>query len=87
MTGISAPEGQKPDEKRDQQKEMLVALSSLLSSFDEYELPIVRADGDIVIPLNPVLKKNRAAFKGLASAFSEMMKQDVQPRRSRTWVD
>lgn len=71
----------------DQQAILLSALKQILAQFDEYEQPIIRADGDIVIPLNPVLKKNRAAFKGLADAFSEMMKQDVKPRRSSTWVD
>ena len=71
----------------DQQALLLSALKQILAQFDEYEQPIIRADGDIVIPLNPVLKKNRAAFKGLADAFSEMMKQDVKPRRSSTWVD
>ena len=71
----------------DQQALLLSALKQILAQFDEYEQPIIRADGDIVIPLNPVLKQNRAAFKGLADAFSEMMKQDVKPRRSSTWVD
>ena len=71
----------------DQQALLLSALKQILAQFDDYEQPIIRADGDIVIPLNPVLKKNRAAFKGLADAFSEMMKQDVKPRRSSTWVD
>ena len=72
---------------KDQQAELLAALKVLLPQFDDYEHPIIRTDGDIVIPLDPVLKKNRAAFKGLADAFSEMMKHEVRPKRSSTWVE
>ena len=42
--------------------------------------------GDIVIPLDAILKKNRAAYNGLATAFSEMMSGDIDRRRSSTWV-
>ena len=71
----------------DQQALLLLAIKELLPVFSDYETPIVRSDGDVVIPLNPILKQNRAAFKGLADAFSEMMKQDVRPRMSKTWVE
>ena len=68
-------------------KPAVAPTEELLPVFSDYENPIVRSDGDVVIPLNPILKQNRAAFKGLADAFSEMMKQDVRPRMSKTWVE
>ncbi len=75
------------NQDNDQQAQLLAVLKAALPNFDDYQQPIVRADGDIVIPLDPVLKKNRAAFKGLADAFSEMMKHEVRPKRSSTWVE
>jgi hypothetical protein len=70
------------------QEEKLVAkVKSLLAEFDDYQCPIIRADGDIVIPLDPILKKNRDAQKGLAEAISSMMNGDMRRRRSSAWVE
>jgi len=70
------------------QEEKLVAkVKSLLAEFDNYQSPIIRADGDIVIPLDPILKKNRDAQKGLAEAISSMMNGDMRRRRSSAWVE
>lgn len=84
-TGANSKE--KAPKKRDQQAELMACLGLLLAEFSNYGQPRQRTDGDIVIPLDPDLKKNRAAYRGLADAFSEMMKSDVKPRRSLTWVD
>ncbi len=73
--------------KCDQQVELIACLRLLLADFGNYGQPRLRTDGDIVIPLDPALKQNRAAYRGMADAFSEMMKNDVKPRRSQTWVD
>ena len=73
--------------ERDQQAELMACLRLLLGEFSHYGPPSLRTDGDIVIPLDNVLKQNRAAYRGLANAFSEMMSSDVKPRRSQTWVD
>ena len=78
---------EKAPEKRDQQAELMACLRLLLAEFCHYGQPRLRTDGDIVIPLDPALKQNRAAYRGMADAFSEMMKNDVKPRRSQTWVD
>ena len=73
--------------KRDQQAELMACLRLLLGEFSHYAVPRLRTDGDIVIPLDNNLKQNRAAYRGLANAFSEMMSSDIKPRRSQTWVD
>ena len=70
-----------------QEKQLVEKVKSLLAEFDDYQSPIIRADGDIVIPLDPVLKKNRESQKGLAEAISNMMDGDKSSRRSTTWVE
>ena len=70
-----------------QEKKLVEKVKSLLAEFDDYQSPIIRADGDIVIPLDPILKKNRESQKGLAEAISNMMNGDKSSRRSTTWVE
>ena len=66
--------------------EELLVLTELVKQFSDYDPPRLRKDGDIVIPLDAVLKKNRAAHQNFAEAFSEMMRDDLGPKRSSTWV-
>ena len=70
-----------------QEAELMQALINLLKKFPDYTPPRVRLDGDIVIPLDVDLKKNRQRAKNLAGAMSEWMSRDLGPRRSRTWVE
>jgi hypothetical protein len=70
----------------EQEKQLLAALETLLEAYGNYDAPYLRKDGDIVIPLDAILKKNRAAYNGLATAFSEMMSGDIDRRRSSTWI-
>ena len=58
------------------------------SMFSDYEAPYLRSDGDIVIPLNPILKKNRETHKRFAEAMRDMMNSDVQlkKKKSKSWV-
>ena len=70
-----------------QEAELMQALIDLLKKFPDYTPPRVRLDGDIVIPLDVDLKKNRQRAKNLADAMSEWMSRDLGPRRSRTWVE
>ena len=70
-----------------QETELMEALVDLLKRFPDYTPPRVRLDGDIVIPLDVDLKKNRQRTKNLADAMSEWMSRDLGPRRSRTWVE
>ena len=59
------------------------ALYKLVESFPNYEKPYLRKDGDVVIPLDAVLKQNRAAYNGLATVFSEFMRTDIEGQRKR----
>jgi len=58
------------------------------SMFGDYEAPYQRSDGDIVIPLNPILKKNRETHKRFAEAMRDMMNSDAQlkKKKSKSWV-
>ncbi|MBL55007.1 MAG: hypothetical protein CMN53_02170 [SAR116 cluster bacterium] len=75
-------------ENAEQEKELLKALYKLVETFPNYEKPYMRKDGDVVIPLDAVLKQNRAAYNGLATVFSEFMRTDIEGQRKRysTWV-
>ena len=73
-----------PDEK--QEPQLMALLTELVVQFSDYDPPRLRKDGDIVIPLDAVLKKNREAHQNFADAFSEMMRDDLGPKRSSTWV-
>ena len=72
------------DEK--QEPQLMVLLTELVKQFSDYDSPRLRKDGDIVIPLDAVLKKNREAHRNFADAFSEMMREDLGPKRSSTWI-
>ena len=63
-------------------------LKGLLVKYEDLYLePIVRDNGDFLIPLHPDLKKNLEAQKRVAEAFSEMMKADLGKKpRSKAWV-
>ncbi len=56
--------------------------------FGNYEAPYLRSDGDIVIPLNPILKKNRESHRRFAEAMRDMMNSDVErkKKKSKSWV-
>ena len=75
-------------ENAEQEKELLKALYKLVETFPNYEKPYLRKDGDVVIPLDAVLKQNRAAYNGLATVFSEFKRTDIEGQRKRysTWV-
>ena len=75
-------------ENAEQEKQLLTALYKLVETFPNYEKPYLRKDGDVVIPLDAVLKQNRAAYNGLATVFSEFMRTDIEGQRKRysTWV-
>ena len=68
--------------------DLLRQISNIASRFRDYEIPYMRSDGDIVIPLNPMLKKNREAHRRFAEAMREMMDSDLQmkKKKSKSWV-
>jgi len=72
---------------RPQEELLMECLIALLKKFPDYTPPRLRMDGDIVIPLDPDLKKNRERARNVADAITEMMNRDRRPKMSRTWVE
>jgi hypothetical protein len=70
------------------EQHLMKDLKTLLAKYDELYLdPIIRDNGDFLIPLHPDLKKNKEAQKRVADAFSEMMKADLSKKpKSKAWV-
>ena len=65
----------------DAEKKLLDEILVVLKKHPDFDSPFFRTDGDLVIPLNSSLKKNREAHKRFANAFSQMMKNDASKRR------
>jgi hypothetical protein len=70
--------------EKSQEDRLVEALKVLLKDFPDYDPPRVRMDGDIVIPLDVLLKKNREASRGMAEAISNMMNGDRKKRSA--WI-
>ena len=69
------------------QKKLLDEIVTILKNHPDFDPPFFRTDGDLVIPLNSALKKNREAHRRFANAFSQMMKRDSRKRRkNKAWV-
>ena len=67
-----------------QEDRLVEALKMLLKDYPDYDPPRIRMDGDIVIPLDVMLKKNREASRGMADAISSMMNGDR--RKPSAWI-
>lgn len=67
-----------------QEDRLVEALKVLLRDFPDYDPPRIRMDGDIVIPLDVMLKKNREASRGMADAISSMMNGDR--KKPSAWI-
>ena len=71
----------------DSEKKLLDDILSIMSKHPDFDPPFFRTDGDLVVPLNSSLKKNREAHRKFANAFSQMMKSDASKRRkNKAWV-
>ena len=69
------------------EKKLLDEIMLVMKTYPDFDTPFFRTDGDLVIPLNSDLKKNREAHKKFANAFSQMMKNDATKRRkNKAWV-
>ena len=69
------------------EKKLLDEIVTILNKHPDFDPPFFRTDGDLVIPLNSALKKNREAHRRFANAFSQMMKGDASKRRkNKAWV-
>ena len=70
------------------QEKLIKAILEILSDHQNYVEPLVRADGDIVIPLEPNLMKSRESHRRLAETFRSMMDSDFPKKsKSRAWVE
>ncbi len=65
-----------PSKKIQTEVELLQELTMLVDEYQDYDSPRVRSDGDIIIPLNSDLKRNRRALQSLADAVKFMMDRD-----------
>ena len=75
------------DEFSISQQKLIKVLTDILPDHKNYIKPLIRADGDIVIPLEPSLKKSRESHRRLAETFRSMMDADVPEKpKSRAWV-
>ena len=73
---------------RDKEKELIADLLRLLKRYKDYDPPYIRNDGDIVIPLDAHLKKNREAHSKVAEVFQSIMNDDPTFRkRNSSWVE
>ncbi len=72
----------------DKETEIIRQVTQIIAKYVEYEVPYLRSDGDIVIPLHPILKKNRESSRRFAEAMRDMMDEDakLKKKKSRSWV-
>ena len=69
------------------EKKLLDEILLIMKKHPDFDPPIFRTDGDLVIHLNSALKKNREAHRRFANAFSQMMKSDSSKRKkNKAWV-
>ena len=75
------------DDFSSSQQRLVKAIMDILPDHMNYIEPVVRADGDIVVPLEPNLKKSRESHRRLAETFRSMMDADIPEKpKSRAWV-
>ena len=73
---------------REKEKLLIADIHRLLKRYNGYESPYIRPDGDVVIPLDAFLKKNRTAHSKMADAFKKMMDDDPTfKNKSSAWVE
>ena len=71
----------------DSEKKLLNDILLIMKNYPEFDPPFFRTDGDLVVPLNSSLKKNREAHRRFANAFSQMMKSDAgKKKKNKAWV-
>ena len=70
-----------------QESEFLAALAALTAKYSAYSAPKVYSDGDIIIRLDPAMKKKRQRGNALPDTFSRMMKDDIKPPGRKGWIE
>ena len=69
------------------EKKLMNDILSIVKNHPDFDPPFFRTDGDLVVPLNSSLKKNREAHRRFSNAFSQMMKSDAgKKKKNKAWV-
>ena len=74
---------QDPPNNVDANMELFQKITELASGYPDYNSPYLRSDGDIIITLNPHIKRKRQTTQNLTDAIKLMMngKHDVRTRK------
>ena len=72
---------QTPAKDTDADMELFQKITKLVSSYSDYASPYLRSDGDIVITLNPNIKRKRKTTQNLTDAIKLMM-NEKHPERT-----
>ncbi len=62
-----------PTKEIDANTELLQKITELVIDYPDYESPFLRSDGDIIINLNPDIKRKRKTTQNLTDAIKLMM--------------
>ena len=62
-----------PNNDVDGNMELLQKITELVSSYPDYNSPYMRSDGDIIITLDPNIKRKRKTTQNLTDAIKTMM--------------
>lgn len=63
-------------EKAEADKELLQKLEELVSNYPDYITPYMRSDGDIIISLNPTIKRKIKTTQNFSEAIKFMMNEN-----------
>ena len=55
----------------DNSEEFMTEITALVAKYGDYEAPILKSDGDLLIPLRADLKRSAAAADALAKAMAD----------------
>ena len=66
---------QAPTRDVDDNMELLKRITELVSSYPDYDPPYSHSDGDIIIALNPNIKRKRKTTQNLTDAIKFMMNE------------
>ncbi len=64
---------QTPNKDVDGNMGLLQKITELISSYPDYNSPYIRSDGDIIITLDPNIKRKRKITQNLTDAIKTMM--------------
>tara|TARA_B110000008_G_scaffold44852_2_gene42760 strand:+ start:227 stop:499 length:273 start_codon:yes stop_codon:yes gene_type:complete len=72
-----------PARMYDNSEEFMTEITALVAKYGDYEAPILKSDGDLLIPLRADLKRSAAAADALAKAMADMMRKDKSLQKAK----